>query len=254
MTLTFAINGTGLYPYGGAAILANLAMRFMAIVVVIVIIEGVRWAYINEWYHARKDTLTGALNRQAFFELGASHTASSAWRLLIYADLDGLKIINDMQGHSAGDACLKRYASSVRTMIRHEDIFARVGGDEFLIYMVVKDEAAGRSVASRLHHQMNSIPDDHSGTIRCSVGALVVPPGRRSIDKLVRQADGLMYEAKSRKACLQVALATHNDQEPGSGRARRAPRRAILLPAAQGRRNPDRRDPNTPRLLPNAPR
>jgi diguanylate cyclase (GGDEF)-like protein len=255
MALTFGINGTSLYPYGGAEIVANFVMRFAAVMLVITIIEGVRRAYITEWYQARMDSLTGALNRQAFFELGASDAGSHDWRLLAYADLDGLKLVNDRHGHSAGDACLKLYASAVRKMIRRDDIFARVGGDEFLILMIVKDELSARSVASRLHTQMNSISSDECANIRCSVGALIVPPGRRSIDELVRLADGLMYQAKSRDACLQVALAGHGDAAVHKGRARRVARRAEILWGAQRKRELDRRDPlvSTPLLLPRAP-
>lgn len=207
MGLTFAINGLALYPYGEAEFAWNLAMRFVAISIVVVVIAGVRRAYVREWWLARTDVLTGALNRQAFFELAETTTDPDGWRLLVYADLDGLKQVNDDLGHAAGDACLRAFGNAVSKMTRRDDVFARVGGDEFVIFMSVRDEVAARTAAARLHDRMNVIPSK-GGRLRCSVGGLVVPPGRATLDDLVRSADNLMYEAKLRGACLQLGIAS----------------------------------------------
>jgi diguanylate cyclase (GGDEF)-like protein len=226
MALTFAINGISLYPYGSAALLSNFAMRFAAVSLVIVVVAAMRRAYVREWYLARTDVLTGAFNRQAFFELGAGLCARAGWRLLVYADLDGLKAINDNRGHAAGDACLRLYAAGVRKTIRRDDLFARVGGDEFLLFLAVRDEAAAQAVAARLHGRMNAIAARDGAPLRCSVGALAVPPGERSIDDLVRLADGLMYEAKLAGAGLRQATAPGSGAPPLAGRARVEVRRS----------------------------
>lgn len=240
MLLTLAINGRALYPYGASDFGYNLAMRLLAVSIVIVIIAGVRRAYVREWWLARTDALTGALNRQAFFELGGALAGSCTWRVLLYADLDGLKAINDSEGHAMGDACLKGYAAAVRRIIRRDDMFARVGGDEFLIFMAVKSEAAARSVAARLHAAMNGIPAASGGNLRCSVGALLVPPGRLSIDELVRRADNLMYAAKLRSACLEIAVASDVDAAGTVGRARYFSRTPAVVSATE-RRFPEER-------------
>jgi diguanylate cyclase (GGDEF)-like protein len=206
MVLTFGLNGVSLYPHGAANFAWNLGLRFVAVSIVVVVIAGARRAYVREWWLARTDALTKALNRQAFFELAPSAIDAHRWRLLVYADLDGMKTVNDAHGHAAGDACLRAFGAAVRSMIRRNDIFARVGGDEFLIYMSVKDESAAKAVARRLHETTNGVTVD-SGTLKCSVGGLIVPPGEASIDYLVRSADGLMYEAKLRGASLQVGTA-----------------------------------------------
>jgi diguanylate cyclase (GGDEF)-like protein len=222
MGLTFAINGPELYPYGAADLAWNLGMRFGALSIVIAAVAGMRRAYVREWWLARTDILTGALNRQAFFEFAQSAIEDQGWRMLAFADLDGLKKINDLRGHAAGDACLRAYGSAVRMIIRHDDLFARVGGDEFVIFMRVRDEAAATAAATRLHAAMNRIPAD-SGTLRCSVGGLTVPPGHASMDDLVRSADSLMYEAKQRGAGLQLDIASDVGQ-PAVSRARAVPR------------------------------
>lgn len=224
MAMTFALNGPGLYPYGGAQLAWNFTMRFTAMSFVIVVIAGVRRAYVREWWLARTDMLTGALNRQAFFELGGALAGSCTWRLLLYADLDGLKAINDGEGHAAGDACLRAYAAAVRKIIRREDMFARVGGDEFLLFMAVKNENAARALAARLHEAMNEVRTVAVGRLRCSLGALLVPPGRISMDDLVRRADALMYTAKQRGAGLELGTAANVEQTAADSGARRLPR------------------------------
>jgi diguanylate cyclase (GGDEF)-like protein len=224
MALTFAINGVTLYPYGSFDLAWNFAMRFAAVSMIIAVVAGSRRAYIREWWLARTDPLTCALNRQAFFELGTELAELHSWRLLIYADLDGLKQINDRQGHAAGDSSLKSYAEAVRKAIRRDDMFARVGGDEFLIFMQVSDQSAASAVAARLHREMNSVFDDAGVSLRCSVGGLIVPPGQMHMDQLVRAADHLMYQAKLLGGSLQVEVAQVALQGAPSGRARKAPR------------------------------
>ncbi len=235
MAMTLAINGTSFFPHDGSDVTWNLAMRIGAASAVIAVIAGVRRAYVREWWLARTDVLTGALNRQAFFELGEALAGSCTWRLLLYADLDGLKAINDGEGHAAGDACLRAYAAAVRKIIRREDMFARVGGDEFLIFMTVKEEDAARTVAARLHLAMNSVPAASGGRLRCSVGALLIPPGRIAIDELVRQADALMYTAKLQGAGLEFGMVAGVERSGAVGRARSRPRPPGALRRTPGR-------------------
>lgn len=232
MGLTFAINGVSLYPYGDADFAWNLAMRFGAISIVIAIVAGMRRAYVGEWWLARSDVLTGAFNRQAFFDLAQQAVDDRRWRLLVFADLDGLKQVNDIRGHAAGDACLKAFGTAVRWLVRRDDIFARIGGDEFVIFMSVKNESAARTVAARLHEAMNSIPAE-GGNLNCSVGGLIVPPGEASIDDLVRSADNLMYEAKQRGACLQLGMASEI-RGPAISRARVITRGTGVVAAPAG--------------------
>jgi diguanylate cyclase (GGDEF)-like protein len=243
MALTFTLNGTSLYPYTGSDLAWNLALRFTAVSLVVTVIAGARRAYLREWWLARIDILTGALNRQAFFELGETLSASSRWRLLLYADLDGLKAINDGRGHAAGDDCLKTFAATIRRAIRRNDLFARVGGDEFLVFMAVKDEAAAASTAARLHRTINAPPGGHGRTVRCSVGALLVPPGPMEIDELVRQADDLMYRAKQRGACLEIECAAQCGRPATAGRARAVPRALAPIAVSAAKPARERREP-----------
>lgn len=198
-------NGLALFPFGTVAAAWNLAMRISMVVMAIGLISRARQSYTREWRLARTDPLTGALNRQAFFERADSSSASAGWTMFAYADLDGLKKLNDERGHLAGDLCLKTYVAHVRSVIREHDHFARLGGDEFVIQMKVPDEVSARSVAERLHREMNKVTADIHPQLKCSVGVLILPPGERMFDREVLTADQLMYEAKQLGAGLVVA-------------------------------------------------
>jgi diguanylate cyclase (GGDEF)-like protein len=203
--LVFALNGADLSPQGSATDKWNFSVRILSVLIVIYLLDKASNHYASEWWRARTDPLTGVLNRQAFFEIVGVISHSNEWSLLAFADLDGLKKINDQEGHAKGDQCLKEYASSVQKVIRAGDVFARIGGDEFLIHMAIKDEAAGKIVSKRLHSSMNSIVAKLSRNLRCSVGTVLVPPGLKAIERYVEIADELMYAAKSSGASLRVA-------------------------------------------------
>lgn len=226
LAITFAVNGFELYPYGSAAEVPNIAVRVLAVLVLVSLLHSIRQMYAREWRVSRIDALTTALNRKAFFELTASRASSRAWSVLIFADMDGFKQLNDECGHIAGDECLVRFVKAVRKSIRKDDVFARLGGDEFAIYLDVKTEASAKAVAVRLHQTMNSIQLADGTRLKCSVGALLIPPGRRAIDGELRTADALMYEAKGLGSSLIVGTASgpastlsvlrHRDLVPGN--------------------------------------
>jgi len=102
---------------------------------------------------ALRDTLTGALNRRAFYVIGGqmlSRARRHRRRLaLLYCDLDGFKPINDRLGHRVGDAVLKAFRVRCDSALRRGDSLARLGGDEFVVLLENAGveravEAAGR--------------------------------------------------------------------------------------------------------------
>lgn len=165
-----------------------------------------------EWRHARVDPLTGALNRKAFFEVIGSQANNDSLSVLIFADLDGLKRLNDKLGHEKGDDAIRSFADSIRSSIRKHDVFARIGGDEFVIYLNVGDVTAAQTVAERLNNVLNFQPDDKT-KLKCSLGILLLPSGSNSIDAELRQADALMYDAKRSQAGYSIAMMVDANQE-----------------------------------------
>jgi diguanylate cyclase (GGDEF)-like protein len=201
-------DGGSMYPNQEAVSVWDLMLRIPSAMAIIFLLAHARQACEREWRLARTDPLTGALNRKAFFELAGSIEKSTSWHILAYADLDGLKLLNDVQGHARGDLSLTSFATNVKQTIRKDDIFARIGGDEFLVYLAVPDEASGVSVARRLHRSMNAATREFSDGLLCSVGVIVLAPGPRAIDRELRMADELMYEAKQHGGALNIATAS----------------------------------------------
>lgn len=200
-------DGGSIYPFQEAVSLWDLMLRIPAALAIIFLLAHARQSCEREWRLARTDPLTGALNRKAFFELAGTIEDSASWHILAYADLDGLKRLNDVQGHARGDASLLSFARNVKQAIRKDDLFARIGGDEFLVYLAVPDEESGANVARRLHRSMNAATSEFSEGLLCSVGVILLAPGTRDIDRELRMADELMYEAKQYGGALNIATA-----------------------------------------------
>jgi diguanylate cyclase (GGDEF)-like protein len=185
-----------IHPYGSEFVISNLFVRIVGLSIVVGFIGLARRSCEREWRNARTDPLTGAWNRQAFFEIVERDQFAGGWSAIVYADLDGLKRVNDEEGHARGDESLRRFAEIVRKSIRKGDVFARMGGDEFVILMKVRDQDSGLAVARRLHEAVNVDGRQDGAALGCSFGILLLPGGSRSIDAELSAADELMYKAK----------------------------------------------------------
>ena len=144
---------------------------------------------------ARRDPLTGAGNRRAFYErlelmLGRPRRPAA----LALFDLDGLKAVNDRSGHEAGDEVLRQVARRALTTVRAADDVFRVGGDEFAIVIDGDGEVAER-VAHRVRASMTA---QRRGPAlpTISVGIAAYPDNAATPDDLMSSADEAMYAAK----------------------------------------------------------
>lgn len=201
-----AVNGLNIYPAGAAAFAWNLLMRILAVATIVILIGSARRSYDREWLRARTDALTGALNKEGFFERLARVGRKDRWALLGYIDLDGLKQINDENGHAAGDDILRAFTNGVRDSIRPADVLARIGGDEFLVYQPAGTREEAFDLARRLHRWSNALRSNHGQLIRCSIGALVIDPHSRAVTEAdIARADLLMYDAKKKGAGLSIS-------------------------------------------------
>lgn len=184
--------------------LTNISFQLGSALIVVLMLGVAREALEAEWKYARIDPLTNALNRKAFFESIDKYAGSGDPCVLIFADLDGLKNLNDQFGHERGDEALKSFAKAVRMAIRKDDLFARIGGDEFVFLINLQELWVARLIAARLNSVVNLAPEIGSG-LKCSFGVLVMPNGTKSIDEELRQADSLMYEAKKGRRGFAIA-------------------------------------------------
>jgi len=151
------------------------------------------------------DELTGLPNRRGFFVL-AEQQLRSALRnggnlVLLFADLDDFKMINDTLGHQAGDEALCSMADLFRRSYRDSDIIARMGGDEFAILLVNPTDCGVQAAQDRLQQNLGQFNSRENSAyqLKVSIGmAELEPAAQSSIDALLRLADERMYAEKER--------------------------------------------------------
>jgi diguanylate cyclase (GGDEF)-like protein/PAS domain S-box-containing protein len=148
---------------------------------------------------AATDDLTGLANRRHFYgslekavSLARRHSSPLA---LVSFDLDGLKHVNDQQGHRAGDEVLAAFAALLVSLCRAEDLPARLGGDEFSLLMPGIDLAGGRGFAERVLAAARSCAALKQHGVTVSGGAAAWSPDELP-DDLLRRADDALYAAK----------------------------------------------------------
>lgn len=152
------------------------------------------------------DELTGLYNRRGFFNL-ADKQVKLAKRLkkrimLLTADLDNLKEINDRYGHHKGDETLIQIADILKETFRGSDIVARVGGDEFAVLQIGYTDAPLEALSVRLQRNIAEHNARHRNPfdLSLSVGiACLNPASSCSVDRLLAKADQLMYKEKRLK-------------------------------------------------------
>ena len=152
------------------------------------------------------DELTGLYNRRGFVTLGQQQlkTAHRAKRrmMLLFADFDGLKRVNDTFGHPEGDRALIETANVLRETFRESDIIARIAGDEFVVLAIETNGPPAKVLAARFQKNLkaHNAKGDRRYKLSLSTGLARYDPERPcSIDELVAQADRAMYEKKQAK-------------------------------------------------------
>lgn len=151
------------------------------------------------------DELTGLYNRRGFHTL-AEQQLKIAQReksgfLVLFADVDGLKEINDHFGHREGDKLLVRVSEILRKSCRRSDIIARFAGDEYAILALDTDHDNGNILTKRLANEMKDFNERSKLPYRISFsfGMSYFDHGNVSIDELMAQADEKLYEIKRNK-------------------------------------------------------
>ncbi len=149
------------------------------------------------------DPLTGLRNRREF-ELQVDRFRSRAETdrepaTLIYTDLDRFKKLNDTLGHAAGDAALRHVAGVLQAQIRDGDLVARIGGEEFAVWLPRTVLAVGLEVAERIRQSVETTVWRWSGRpypLSTSCGVAAYPESVADVDNLRAAADAALYRAK----------------------------------------------------------
>lgn len=148
------------------------------------------------------DPLTGLFNRR-FLEARAADEVERNQRYgtplsLLVVDLDGLKAINDMRGHNAGDEAIRMVARSISKCMRTNDVPARVGGDEFAVLLPQTARAEALAAGTRIAGEVARCAGAREVALSVSVGVSELDGARSpSLEDLLAAADGALYEAKA---------------------------------------------------------
>jgi two-component system cell cycle response regulator len=154
---------------------------------------------------ALTDDLTSLYNRRAFLALATQQVRLMRRKgeglLLFFADVDGLKEINDTFGHREGDLALIRAADALEQTFRDSDILARLGGDEFAVLALEATCQNQEAILRRLEKSLRkSNADESRYQLSLSVGVARFDPKHFvSVGELIEQADLAMYQEKKKK-------------------------------------------------------
>jgi diguanylate cyclase (GGDEF)-like protein len=157
--------------------------------------EQLRW-------QAETDSLTGIANRRGFLEraersLAAGRGTGRPFALVTF-DLDHFKAINDCAGHAGGDMVLRLVAQRCQSLLRANDLFGRLGGEEFAIALPDLGRADALALAERLRQALREIRPDFplpGGHLAASFGMALRRPGE-GLGGMLLRADGALYIAK----------------------------------------------------------
>lgn len=162
---------------------------------------------------AQLDPLTRLYNRNAFART-ANHMLSLQERnrlsmVLMFADLDNFKAMNDTFGHAFGDAVLIAFADATRQLLRKSDVVARYGGDEFVFLMIDMTVEEAEHVARRLQYEFGRWASAHQGAdVGVSFGIGGVPASIDSLDALLKYVDVALYKAKAKQTGNEIVVAS----------------------------------------------
>ena len=145
---------------------------------------------------AYSDALTSIGNRSYFLKQLEELLETGEALVICYCDLDHLKYVNDHHGHAEGDAYICSFVASVQQFIRDDDVFTRLGGDEFCI---IFRDCLQDAVEERMQEIQNEFAKGYKPYAKSfSYGLVQVPEGHRNIniDEMMDQADYRMYQQK----------------------------------------------------------
>lgn len=154
-------------------------------------------AYLE--YLGKHDVLTGLRNRAYYVEEMSRLARKGPWPVAVVAiDLNGLKAINDEQGHTAGDAMLRRVGEVLAKAVDAPICAARIGGDEFCVLMPMTDARGAQAMVDRIGSLLELNNQFYPGqALSLSMGVAIAPSGEQ-IEAAVHRADQAMYAEKAR--------------------------------------------------------
>lgn len=178
----------------------NAFMRVALFVVLAWLLSSLRSRLVQTSIQACTDPMTGLYNRRYLYEqIGAELKRAHRHHrpfTLISIDVDDFKAINDRYGHAAGDAVLVAAGEVLRQNTREIDIAARIGGDEFVAFLIETGGPAGREVAEKLRRALRAGMKALPSPVTFSIGVASFEQVPADLDDMFRQVDAQLYRAK----------------------------------------------------------
>lgn len=181
----------------------GLFMLALAPLILCIISQNRNELYKHVLYLANYDSLTRTMNRHYFFKEGESLLKQSRKLSfsLIMLDIDYFKRLNDQYGHHVGDAVLQQFSELVRTNLRSCDLFARIGGEEFVVLLWDIEHDEAHWVAERIRKLVQQTPIylEHGKSVHITVSLGIThqeAPQQTELQDLINIADQALYQAK----------------------------------------------------------
>ncbi len=151
---------------------------------------------------SQHDGLSGLFNRTHWEHLVRGEFARFRRQgepvVLVLADLDHFKRLNDTHGHAAGDEAIRRFAQSLVRVLRETDVCGRYGGEEFGILLPFTNAEAAKEVIERLRRDLHEHPLLEGTTVTASFGMVELTRNIDSVEVWLRQVDQMLYHAKNK--------------------------------------------------------
>lgn len=195
---------------GSFVLVWNTLTRMGIFLVVAALVTQLRVLLDQQTALARRDPLTGVLNRRAFLEAADVEFMKLQRQkrplTVLFVDVDDLKAVNDTRGHLHGDMLLKGIAENMELQFRGSDVVGRMGGDEYAVLLPEMDMAGAHKVIPRVQGALNSEMTRSGWPVTLSMGVLTCNAAPRDAAEAIDRADRLMYAAKSRGGnCVEYA-------------------------------------------------
>jgi len=156
---------------------------------------------------SRTDLLTGLLNRRGLRELVEMRIASRQWTLrkpiVVFADLDNFKTVNDNHGHAEGDRVLAMVGSLLKKTLRDQDLVARYGGDEFLVLLTDVELHEAQEILSRVQSTIEAWFRSNNLGCGISMGFATAPHDEWNLDKVLHTVDSMLYQSKTKRNAVK---------------------------------------------------
>lgn len=155
---------------------------------------------------SRTDPLTGLLNRRGLREMVELRSRSKQWLqrkpIVVFADLDRFKTVNDTHGHVEGDRVLAMVGSLLKKALRDQDLIARYGGDEFLVLLTEVELHEAQEIVTRVQSTIEAWFQANNFSCGISMGFASAPQEEWNLDSALHAVDSMLYQSKAKRNAM----------------------------------------------------